>query len=389
MRGLLTLSLLLVTSTAAADDPQSVTRASLGEGYDLVIDKWNAHVVKGKQRARLTDGISIAKVTVDKTARKVAAKLVDSSCNGETEHTWTYAHLQARLDNTAAYTLHKKKDYKTAAAGFAKAVAADPAWKIPAVNLASAHQLLGDKDAAVKALAPWLASEPIAMYVQTAVDPEIAPLLDRPELGAIRAAKPGDVKLTQSEVTGGAAYDATRKLLVVARTERSWGACVYQTDLEIYDTTNGTLVAATPIVRFDETSPDCETSTSGVVPKARKAVAARVVMLQKMLRDLGFKKLTTEAGTEPRWDENGTKRTSSIKKAKLGVVAADGVARVFQKNTQLGTGGVLEAPTNVLYIKELDTVVVWSLRPGAEGCEGTDPTAVSIIPLTRTAGVKK
>lgn len=389
MRRLLTLSLLLVTSPAVADDT-AVTRASLGEGYDLVIDKWNAHVVKGKQRARLTDAISISKVTVDKTARKVTAKLVDSSCVGETDHTWTYAHLQARLDNTSAYALHKKKDYKAAAAGFAKAVGADPAWKIPAVNLASAHQLLGDKDAAIKALAPWLSSEPIAMYVQTTVDPELSPLLDRRELEAIRAPKPGDAKLTQGDVEGGAAYDATRKLLAVTRTERSWGACVYQTDLEIYDATNGKLVATTPIVRFDETSPECDESTSGVIPKARKAVAARTVMLQKMLRDLGFKKLTTEAGTDPTWEQDGLKQRSSIKRAKLGVAASnDGKARVFQKNSELGSGAILSALRATLYIKELDTVVVWSLRPGAEGCEGTDPTAVTLIPLSRPAGAAK
>lgn len=47
------------------------------------------------------------------------------------------------------------KDYKAAAAGFAQAAALDPTWNIPAYNLASAHQLLGDKPAAMAALAPW------------------------------------------------------------------------------------------------------------------------------------------------------------------------------------------------------------------------------------------
>ncbi len=386
MRGLLISSLLLVTSTAAADD--GMDRASLGEGYDLVMERGNAYVAKGKQRARLVDGVAIKKVTVDKASKKVTAKLEDYSCAGEHEYTWTYGHLQARLDNTSAYALHKKKDYKGSSAGFAKAVAADPTWKIPAVNLASAQQLLGDKDAAIKTLTPWLTSEPIATYVQATTDAELAPLLDRPELKALRAAKAGDVKVTTDGIDG-VAYDASRKLIAVSRTEGGWGACFFETQIEIYDATSGKLLAATPVIRTDETSPDCGDDTSGsILPKAKKTIAKRTTTLQKMLRDLGFKKGNVES-TSLEWDDAGAKRKGSLKKAKLGVVAADGTVRVFQGNTELGSGSTLDNASQAMYVKDIDSVVVWSGRPGAEGCEGTDPTAVTIIALKRTAAPAK
>jgi len=63
--------------------------------------------------------------------------------------------------------------------------------------------------------------------------------------------------------------------------------------------------------------------------------------------------------------------------------------RVFQGNTELGSGTSLDNASRAMYIKDLDSVVVWSGRPGAEGCEGTDPTAVTVILLKRPAAPAK
>lgn len=390
MRGLLTLTLLLASTPLVHAD--EITRASLGDGYELVIAQGGMSVVKGKLRARLVDATSITKTTVDKKTKQVTVKVADYSCAGEATYTWTLGHLDARLENTAAYTLHKKKDYKASTAGFAKAVAADPTWKIAAINLASAQQLQGDKDGAIKTLTPWLTSEPIATYFQITADPELAPLLERAEIKAIRASKAGDIKLAQDKVDGLVAYAPDRKLLAVARTEASWGACVYRTDLEVYDATNGTLVATTPIVGWNETSPDCDEKSSGVLPRARKTVAKRVTTLQAMLRDLGFKKIKSEVGTSPtsvETDKAFRKTTASIKKAKLGVVAQDGTLRVFQGNTELATAQAELGLERVVYVPDLDAVVAWTAGPGAEGCESTDPTAVTVMPLRRPTPASK
>ncbi len=359
------------------------TRASLGEGFDLVIANGGATVVKGKQRARLVEGVSIDKVKIDKAGRKVEVTLEDYSCASSHTYTWSYGYLTARLENTAAYALHKKKDYAGSAAGFAKAVAADPTWDVAAVNLASAQQLAGDKDGAIKTLAPWIASQPMAMYAKITSDAELSPLLERPEVKALRAAKPGDVKVTQDGIDGLVALQPDRQLIAVARKEASWGACFYETKLEIYDAAKGTLVAATPIVAWEETSDECDKG-GNLKPKARAAVAKRIVALQTMLRDLGFKKVKTEVGTDVTRDE-GMKSTSSIKKHKLGVVAQNDVVRVFQKDTELGRGAVLERLDKVVFVPDLRAVVAWSVRPGAEGCEGTDPTQVTVIPVSLPA----
>jgi hypothetical protein len=40
---------------------------------------------------------------------------------------------------------------------------------------------------------------------------------------------------------------------------------------------------------------------------------------------------------------------------------------------------VLEQVLDAAYIDDSKTVLVWSMRPGREGCEGSDPTQISII----------
>jgi len=383
MRRITIASLLALAAVpaSAGDPPKS---KSLGDGYELVVDNSSLNVLHGKQRARLAPALELKKVTVDKPSKKVTATVEDYSCAMTATYTWTFSELDARMENTAAYALHRKKDYKGSSAGFAKAVAADPAWKIAAINLASAQQLLGDKDAAIKTLTPWMTNEPIATYVSITTDPELSPLLDRPEVKALRAAKAGDAKLTKDEVGGYVAIQPDKKLIAVARSEASWGACAFGTDLEIYDLASVKLVATTPIIRFDETA-DCDENGGSILARAKKPIAKRVAALQTMLRDLGFKTTKTELGSDVKSADDGGKTSSNIKNAKLGVVVQGDIARVFRKNDELGSGKVLEHLHRAVFVSALDAVVVWSGRPGAEGCEGTDPTLVTVIPVKQPA----
>lgn len=367
----------LIPSLAIADE-----KRTLGEGYEVHVASNGLHVAKGKQRARLADALSIKKASLDKKARSVDVEVEDYSCEGSHRYTWTLGHLDARLENTAAYALHKKKDFKASAAGFTRAVAADPTWHIPAYNLASAQQLLGDKAAAAATLAPWLASAPIPTYVQVTTDPELSPLLDRPELVAVRAKKPGKVKLTAKGIDGDIAYDSVRGLLAVTRTEGSWGSSAFTTELEIYDVATGKRVANTPLIRWDETSNECYDETGcELVPGARPAIAKRAKQLQTMLDQLGFAKPKVETGTAPAYDESGDKQTVQLKKAKLGVVAKDGTVRVLQKDTVLGQASIDGRISRVDYLEGPKVVLVSASRAGAEGCEATDPTYVHVIKL--------
>jgi tetratricopeptide (TPR) repeat protein len=291
---------------------------------------------------------------------------------------WQLDQLEARLANVVAYGQHTKQDYKSAEAGFARAAALDPTWPIAAYNLASARQLQGDLAGAVAALAPWLKSDPMATYIQVASDPELAPLLARPELKALQATKRGSVAVDAKGITGDIAYSPERGELAIARREASWGACVYMVDIELHDATSGKLVAKAPLIKWDETLPEC--SGDGIKASARPAIAERAKLVQGILADLGFSPAAIERGTQPTGNY-GEKRTSSFAKAKLGVVGKDGLVRVLRKDTELGHASTLDQLLAAVLVTDLDTVVLTTGRAGREGCEGTDPTQVDIIKL--------
>src|SRR6185503_19171908 len=104
MRQLLIVSLLFTSSIAAAES----THVTVGNGYELVSESYQGvFVVRGKQRARLTVG-TLDSAKVDKQGKKVDANVLDN-CDQPHQETWTFGHLEARIENTAAYALHKKK----------------------------------------------------------------------------------------------------------------------------------------------------------------------------------------------------------------------------------------------------------------------------------------
>jgi hypothetical protein len=351
-------------------------RATVGKYELVVVEPGGLEVRSGGARAQLTHAFQITKLRAG--TDRVDVDVEDSSCEMTHHYTWTFAQLDAKLANTTAYALHRKHDYAAAATGFARAAALDPAWRIPAYNLASAKQLLGDKPGAVAALAPWLASEPIATYVQVTTDPELAPLLERPELRALRAATAGTVEVTSAGIAG-VAYEPKRGLLALSRDERSWGAMSFTRVVEIYDLA-GKLVATAPIVGWDDSEPMC-TTRDCLDKRKRAGVDRRAAQLQTMLRELGFAAAKSEAGSEVvRTAEGKTKTT--LARAKLGVVVYNDTARVLRGNTELATARVLEQLQRAVYLDELGLLVLWTLRPGAEGCEGSDPTRVDLIKLT-------
>jgi hypothetical protein len=311
---------------------------------------------------------------------------LENWCNRAYTETWTYAALEARLENTSAYQLHKKASYKMAALGFARAAALDPTWNIPAYNLASARALLGDQDAAIKALAPWLASAPITTYVQVTMDPELSPLLARPELKAIRAKQPGTVTVTADGITGQVAVSPDRALLAVVRAEHSWGSSNFYSQLEIREAATDKLVATAPLVTWNDSNPDCNVSSGtskdcSLTSSGRKMVTRRAAMLQTMLSELGFVQAVTEAPTVL---ENGGrmgKKRLSFPNHKLGLVAKDGPVSVLQYNTELGSGAIGGFMDDAIFVEQPRVVVIWSSHQGSEGCDSTDPSYVDLIPV--------
>ena len=119
-----------LVAPAAADPADPVTRVTVGDGYTIAIESHAVMVHAGARSAWLAGNAEgLTDVHVD--AKKKHVELwVDRGpgCMG-TQLRFDFNQLGARIENTAAYVLHKKHDWKGAAAGYAKAIALDPAWR--------------------------------------------------------------------------------------------------------------------------------------------------------------------------------------------------------------------------------------------------------------------
>jgi hypothetical protein len=328
--------------------------------------------------------MEINKVVVNGTTA-VDVDVTDITCIGTHHHRWTFAHLDARLANSAAFALHQKKNYKDAAEGFAKAAAADPSWEIPAYNLASARVLLGDLDGAIAALASRIASDPVTTYAKVSSDPELRPLLARKEIAALHAKTPGTAKLDIKDIKDPSlAYSPERNAIAVLHDEQSWGSSVFWMTLEIYDVKTHKLLASTPIINGDETSPDCYSQSCGIIASAKPVIANRIKQAEAMLAELGFSSATGENVTAEDAPISGDhmKRKVYLSNAKLGVVAVDGTARVLRGNTILATAtGLHQRLDRVVYLEAPKLFVMWSFEPTGEGCDGYPEVAITPLQL--------
>jgi hypothetical protein len=366
---------LLLTATASA--------RPFADGLEIRFHDHSLFVrAKDGHEARLDPADGLTGFTYDAARQQVTVDYDTVACQIPANVTYSLARLKARLENAPAFALHRKKDYRRSLAGFQRAIAADPTWEIPAYNAASAQQLLGDQDGAIATLAPWLARAPVRTYVRIHQDPELAPLAARAEVKAVEAAKPGNVEVTYKGITGGAAYSATHELVAIVRQESSWGAPIFMREVEIYDA-KGTLVTALPLVNFDETSPDCyETSCELAGKAAARKAEDRAARVQQLLRVLGFSRARTEGG-DAAWDDGGTKRKVRFPAHELGLVERDGTIRIVRGNAEVATSPLASARLDsALLVEEVSAIIVWSHRPGAEGCEGTDPTTTQLVPVT-------
>jgi len=367
----------LVAATSIAH-AEGARRKALGHGLELVVENNQVYVVQGKVRARLGPGYGIESAKLVGTQVDLVLDQLSCDAMATAPSHWQLDQLEARLANVVAYGQHTKKDYRSAEAGFARAAALDPAWPTAAYNLASARQLLGDLDGAVAALAPWLNSQPLVTYLQVAGDPELAPLLARPELKALQATRRGSATVDSKGVVGDIAYSPERRAFAIARREASWGACSFVVDIELHDAATGKLEARAPLIAWDDTRPEC--AGDGIKPGARGTIAQRAKLAQGVLADLGFSPATIERGTEPSGNA-GDKRTSSFPNHRIGVVARDGVVRALRKDTELGQVTGLEQLVAVIHVAELNAIVATTRRPGREACEGSDPTEIDLLKL--------
>lgn len=364
--------------------PASASRTRRVGDYRLSIERGSLYLTRGTARVLIGAGIAIEKATIDRATNKLT--LVAQDTDKETgsierfRQIWDLAALEAQLENAAALALHRKGDYRGAAAHFERAIALLPAWDAPAFGQASALRLDGDLDGAARVLAPWLAAKPVATYVRVATDPDLKPLLGRPELIAARAARPGNAQLTPNgTLVGNVAFAPERSLLAVTDRSGNGGSSVFSDVLQIFDGASAELIAEAVIIKAKETRDDCsedEDDSACLLPGARATVATRIRALSTMLVELGFVVTPVERGkTTPA----GHYR---FERAKLGVVANGQSVGLLRRDQTLATGPTLHKLTEAHFVEAAGAAVVRSYEAG--GCHG-EQTQWTVLPVSPRA----
>jgi hypothetical protein len=407
--------------TAAAAKPAEergikkvISRAELPDGLVLEVEPGGIAVRRGALVAPVPVlGRSVSPralkgvVMEDDGGRSGAAGLrgrlivtIEDSCDQKHEVSLTLANLNARIENVAALALYRQRKWADAADGFARALALDPGLDVAVTNLASAQVRGGKSDAAARTLAPLLAKAPVATYARVVSDPDLAPLLKTPAVAALRAPARGTARLTltKHEVNlrgkspgagagpGAVAVSSKYPLVAAVDDEWSWGTCTGQADLLLLDFA-GAAVARLPLFSSAEMTPD-DGDNCPFRRAARAKIGTRVAAAQRLLTDLGFSPLSPPAGEEGdiSTSEKGNPR-ALFARAKLGIVVGRDRIRALRGDDELGAtanpgaeqirAATHLADANVVFLR-------WS-RAGREGCEGSDPQGVLLLPLQGAA----
>jgi hypothetical protein len=328
--------------------------------------------------------------------------------------------LVARLENAEALAAHRARRHAEAAAGFRRAIALDPDFDLAYTNLASTLAVAGKAEEAVTALQPLLARNPVHVYARVTLDPELAPLREQPAIAALRGQTPGNAAIdpgTFALAGAHVAVDAAHGRIAAVDAEASWGACSFESILQIFDAATGQVLTSVPIVTWQDSDPDaCD--GRGLLPEARTRVAARVEAASRVLRDLGFVPLTKAKPSSGSEDVQGDRTVIEVPfpASRLSLVISEGMARVIRLGGAPARGpkagpkpppkpgpkpAPKPAPTRTpdqvlverpapaatvvgwaLHVPEVDAVIYAWQRPGAEGCEGSDPTGIVVLPLS-------
>jgi hypothetical protein len=326
---------------------------------------------------------------------------IEDSCDQKHEVSLTLANLNARIENVAALALYRQRKWADAADGFTRALALDPGLDVAVTNLASAQVRGGKSDAAARTLAPLLAKAPVATYARVASDPHHAPLLRRPEVAALRAAARGTARLTltKHEVTlagkspgkspgpGAVAVSSKYPLVAAVDDEWSWGTCTGQADLLLVDFT-GAEAARLPLFSYAEMTAD-DSEGCPFRRTAKGKIGARVAAAQRVLADLGFSPVAGEEGTVST-SERGNPR-ALFARAKLGVVVGRDRIRALRGDDELGATANpgAEQVRAATHLADANVVFLRWGRGGREGCEGSDPQGVLVLPLREAAHERK
>jgi hypothetical protein len=383
-----------------------ISRAELPGGLVLEIEPGSVVVRRGALAAplpvlgRSVNPRALKGVVMEEGGGGKLIATIEDSCDQKHAVSLTLANLNARIENVAALALYRQRKWGDAADGFARALALDPGLDVAVTNLASAQVRAGKPDAAARTLAPLLAKAPVATYARIASDPDLAPLLKRPEVAALRAPARGTARLTltKHEVTlhgsspgkkspgpgpGVVAVSSKYPLVAAVDDEWSWGSCVGEADLLVLDFA-GAEVARLPLFSYAEMTTD-DGDNCRFRRAAKGKIGARVAAAQRLLADLGFSPAAGEEGVVST-SERGNER-ALFARAKLGVVLGRDRIRALRGDAELGATANpgAEGIRAATHLADANVVFLRWGRSGREGCEGSDPQGVLVLPLRSAA----
>jgi hypothetical protein len=154
----------------------------LDGGLSVRRQKVRAHVPVDLPYPEFLIGVS-AKATPTTVTVKAEA-----NCEGPQTFALSRARLEALLENAAARSLTRAKQWDGAAAGFSRALAADPTLSEAATNLAVAQVHARRPTDAVATLARAAEHDPIWVAWRLAADPDLSPLVAAPPLAKLYGA---------------------------------------------------------------------------------------------------------------------------------------------------------------------------------------------------------
>lgn len=369
---------------------------AIGGGYELYFgggrggsgaEGW-LQVRKGKRSASLEVGEGVPRATQLVTV-KVTGKAVTLSYMPRCEEvavTYSRDQLAARLDLEEGARLAAAGKPAAAEPLLARAAALDPSWDRAARQLAKVRVKLGRADEAVAALASRLAAAPLDEYVRIALDPQLASLVERPALRALRAQSAGTAKLRASSpggavLSGAGVARAPGGQLAFVESIGSHGACWQVTSLILRDGKTLARLAAVPLsVSGDHDGDGC--SDPQLTPEGAARIAARTAAANQILAALGFVALEGEVMTANEEVRPGVKRLRFGKSGLGLVLGADGAARLFQGGKLLvehpaGSVG-LPTVTEAALVPSERRVFLWRWWSGCEHEEGSDVVALPL-----------
>ncbi len=181
---LIGLALVLAPAAANAEAPIRLPfehAAIPGTDLRLEIDgglDGGLSVRRGKVRARVPVDLPYPELLIGVSATATPTTVTvkaEANCEGPQTFTLSRARLEALLENAAARSLTRAKQWDGAAAGFSRALAADPTLSEAATNLAVAQVHAQRPTDAVATLAHAAAHDPIWVAWRLAADPDLVP----------------------------------------------------------------------------------------------------------------------------------------------------------------------------------------------------------------------